>query len=153
MSAVRALPNAVAVAREDQAALYISQQLAVTGFVLFFDFGHLLEQESDLGEALFASLLGKPCIHIGPLIIFTVGRIQKIRRRIWNCIAMQQLEPQFSMLFFIGCRFSKNVGNLYIAFFFGFRSIVRVFVTSFLFAGKSRFQILFRFCSFQVTHD
>ena len=46
--------------------------------------------------------------HFGPLIVFTCSCILQIFDRLGNSAAMQCLEPQFSMLFFITGSFGKN---------------------------------------------
>ena len=48
MTAVRALPDAVAVTREDELVLHVLQELAITLLVVLLDFSHQ-KQEQDFG--------------------------------------------------------------------------------------------------------
>ena len=56
VAAVGALPYNLLALGKYFALLYISQQLEVTSLMLLLDQTNLLEQESNLGEALFLSL-------------------------------------------------------------------------------------------------
>src|SRR5699024_11474864 len=59
VAAVRALPNGVAVFREDQTALDIGEQLSVSFLVHFFNLADFLKQKRDVVKALFARGLCK----------------------------------------------------------------------------------------------
>ena len=72
VATVGALPNHVAIAGEDNAALHVGQQLQVAFLVLLLDLGDLLKQESDMVEAFLLGLLGHGGVHIGPLVILTL---------------------------------------------------------------------------------
>src|SRR5699024_6177397 len=59
VAAVRALPNGVAVFREDQTALDVGEQLSVSFLVHFFNLADFLKQKRDVVKALFARGLCK----------------------------------------------------------------------------------------------
>ncbi|MDJ1645473.1 hypothetical protein P5W92_34480, partial [Streptomyces sp. J15] len=48
MTAVRALPDAIAVSREYELVLYVLQELAITLLVVLLDFSHHLKLSSNL---------------------------------------------------------------------------------------------------------
>ena len=55
VAAVRALPDNVSVARENDVAFDVVQQLAVAFFVMLFDGSYQLKLRSNFVEAFFAS--------------------------------------------------------------------------------------------------
>ena len=73
VSAVAALPDAVAVAREDEAFLDVLQQLAIALFVFTFNLGDTAEFLGNLSESFLVGLASHTVVHIGPLEVLTIG--------------------------------------------------------------------------------
>ena len=107
MSAVGALPNGFGLALEHLARFNVGQQLTVTLLVLLFDSGDAVEKLRNIIEALLARFLGELSVHIGPLVIFSLGSRQKIFLRRADTV-VQKLEPDFSVLLFVVCGFLEN---------------------------------------------
>ena len=78
VSAVGALPYAVAVAREHQFFFHVAEQLAIAFFVLFFDGGNAFKSGSNFVEAFFAGFLSHSGIHVGPLVVFAFGSVEQV---------------------------------------------------------------------------
>ena len=79
--AIRAFPNDLFSLGKDLAVLDILEKLAVAFLVLALNLADFFEKERDFVEALFSCLLGKGCIHIGPLVMLARGGIGKILER------------------------------------------------------------------------
>ena len=75
MATVAALPDAVAVAREDNALLDVLDQLAVALLVVTLDGANHTELSGNLLEALLVGLLGHTIVHVRPLIVLASGSI------------------------------------------------------------------------------
>ena len=112
-----------------------------------FDGGDAAEFAGQLGKALFLGLLGKGIVHIGPLVVFTLGGVQQILGGIAQLA--QGLEPHLGVFLFILGGFGKDLGDLLIALFFGDAGKVGVFIAGLGFPSKSGPQVLFGFCTFQ----
>ena len=93
MTAVRALPDAIAVSREYELVLYVLQELAITLLVVLLDFSHHLKLSSNLLEAFLVSFLCHAWIHIGPLVVLTISCSFEILLSILDSTALQVLEP------------------------------------------------------------
>ncbi len=148
MAAVRALPNHVAVAREDEAFFDVLQQLAVAFFVFLFDFADHFKLTRDFVEAFFTGFLGHLSVHVGPFIIFAVGGSLQVSDGIRNFSAHQILEPDLGVFLFVAGGFFKDVGNLDVAFFASLRRKICVFVARLGFSSESGPQVLFCFRAF-----
>src|SRR5699024_9379295 len=97
VAAVRALPDAVAVAREDDLVLHIGEQLEVTRLVLLLDLANLLKQERDIVKTFLTRFLCKSRVHIGPLVVLALSRRLQVGCGVVNA-AVEQLEPDFCVL-------------------------------------------------------
>ena len=112
MTAVRALPDAVAVTREDELVLHVLQEFAITLLVVLLDFSHHLKLGSNLLEAFLVSFLCHAWIHFSPLIVLTISCSFEILLSILDSTALQVLEPQLSVLLLVGCCLLKDVSYL-----------------------------------------
>ena len=119
--------------------------------MLFLDSGDPVEQLRDMFKTFLAGFLGKGGVHIGPLVVFALGRVLQVRSGIRDAV-VQQLEPDFRVLLLVVGRLQKQRRDLLIALFLGFGCIVRIFVARLAFAGKSRHQVGFGFGAFQIAH-
>lgn len=130
MSAVRALPDAVAVTREDELVLYVLQELAITLLMMLLDFSNHLKLSCNLLETFFASLLCHAWIHIGPLIVLTIGSSFQVLLCILDSTALQILEPQLSVLLLVSSCLLKDISYLYKTVLLCLACKIGIFVTS-----------------------
>ena len=128
VAAVGALPNGIAIAREDDAIFNVFQQSEIAFLVLLFYFGDQFEEHGYLGEAFLAGGLGHTGIHVGPLVVLASGGIFQIGLGIRHIAIMQELEPNLGMFLLVTCRFLKKVGDLVVTFLTGLRGIVSILV-------------------------
>ena len=75
VAAVGALPDAVAVAGENETFLDVVEELAVTLFVFLLDGSHHLELPGDFGKALLAGFFSHAGVHVCPLEVFAISGI------------------------------------------------------------------------------
>ena len=153
MAAIGALPDHVAVAGKDQTAVDVGEKLAVTLFVLLLDGADHLEKLGDAGEALFVSGLGETGVHVGPFVVLAGRGVFEVYRRGGDVALMKQLEPDLGVLFLVARRLFEDLGDLLVAFFFGFAGIVGVLVARLRLAGESGLKILFGLSALDVFHD
>ena len=130
MTAVRALPNAVAVAREDELVLHVLQELAITLLVVLLDFCHHFKLDCNLLETFFMSLLCHAWIHIGPLVVLTISSSLQVLLCILDSTALQVLEPQLSVLLLVGSCLFKDISYLNITVLLSLTCKICIFVTS-----------------------
>ena len=71
VATVAALPDALIVAREDDTALEVADELLVALLVVLLDGTYHAELGSDLLEALFVSVFSHAVVHVGPLVVLT----------------------------------------------------------------------------------
>ncbi len=114
MSTVTAFPDLVTILREDHIMLDIIQQLQVTLLMMLLDGTDHLKLSSDLGEALFTSLLGHTRIHIRPFIVLTVSTNLKISSGILQITTLKVFIPDLSMFPLIISRLLKESAYLLI---------------------------------------
>ena len=98
MSAICADPEDFFLFFEDRTILDIRQKLAVTRFVLFFDFSDHAEEFGDVRKTFGFGVFREIFVHFRPLIIFTVCGGFQIVCGVGNFSAVQQLKPNFGML-------------------------------------------------------
>ena len=130
MTAVRALPDAVAVAREDELVLHVLQELAITLLVVLLNLSHHFKLDCNLLEAFLASFLSHAWIHIGPLVVLTIGSSLQVLLCILDSTALQVLEPQLSVLLLVGSSLLKDVSYLNITVLLSLTRKICIFVTS-----------------------
>ncbi len=147
VAAVRALPDAVAVAREDEPVLQVREQLAIPLLVLLFDGGDALKERGDMVEALFARLLCEFGVHFRPLVILALRGVEQVVRRRADAV-VQQLEPDLRVLLLVVGGLLKERRDLHVALFFGLRGVVAVLVARLRFAGEGCHQVGFGLASF-----
>ena len=135
MTAVAALPYLDFALGKDFLGFYIFQQSTVTLLMMFLDLSNHTELRCQLLEAFFLCRLSKPCVHIRPLVVFTIRSIFQVGGCIIN--AFKFLEPQLGMLFLVVCRFQEQRRDLLESVFFRTGSEIRVLVTGLTLAGKS----------------
>ena len=92
VSAVAAVPNLITIAGEHQSALNVGKEFAVALFVFFFDLADPFKESGDLIQPFFFRGLGKTGVHIGPLEVFPVRRVFKVRRGRRHFAAVQELD-------------------------------------------------------------
>ena len=149
VTAVGALPDAVAVAGEDDSVLDVLQELAVASLVLFLDGTHHAELGSNLLEAFFLSFLRHAGVHVRPLEVLAgsgIGQVLHGRRH----AVVQILEPELRVLLLIRRGLLENLGDLHIAVLLGLGCVVGVLVASHGLAGESLLEVLFGLGSFEV---
>jgi hypothetical protein len=112
MTAVRALPDAVAVAREDELVLHVLQELAITLLVVLLNLSHHFKLDCNLLEAFLASFLSHAWIHIGPLVVLTISSSLQVLLCILDSTALQILEPQLGVLLLVGSCLFKDISYL-----------------------------------------
>ena len=93
MAAVSALPDAIAITREDQLVLYVLQELAITLLMMLLNLSNHLKLGCNLLETFLASLFCHAWIHFSPLIVLTSGCSFQILLSILDSTALQLLEP------------------------------------------------------------
>lgn len=128
VSAVCADPEDFFLFFKDRIVLDILQELAIARFVLFFDFSDHAEKASDVRKSLGFGIFREILIHFGPFVIFSIRGGFQIAGGVGNFPAVQQLKPDFGVLFFIARGFLENSADLNIPVFFGLRREVGVFV-------------------------
>ncbi len=106
-----------------------------------FDGGHTAELGGQLGEAFLFRILGKAVVHVGPLVVFTLGGSLQIGGGVAN--AAQFLKPEFCMLLLVAGGMQKDGGNLVIPFAGRHIGKIGVLVAGLAFAGKGLLQVLF----------
>ena len=119
VSAIRTLPDAVALAAEDDGVLNVLQQAAIALFVMLFYGTHHLKLFRNLVKSFFACLACKLSVHVCPFIVFSLGGIEEVLFCAGNAAAMQQLKPDFGVLLFVGSGFFEDSGYLDVAVFLG----------------------------------
>jgi len=149
---VRALPDAVAVAGEDEAAFDVGEELAVALFVFLLDGAHHAEFGGDFGEAFGIGLGGHAVVHVGPFEVLAVGRVLQVLRRGGDA-AMEVLEPDFSVFFLVGGGLFEDLGDLDVAVLLGLGGVEGVLVTGHGLPGECLQEVLFGLGSFQVHID
>ena len=152
VAAVGALPDAVAVAGEDEAAFDVGEEFAVALFVFLFDGAHHAELGGDFGEAFGIGLGGHAVVHVGPFEVLAVGRVLQVLGRGGDA-AVQVLEPDFSVFFLVGGGLFEDLGDLDVAVFLGLGGVEGVLVTGHGLPGECFQEVLFGLGSFQVHID
>jgi len=118
--------------------------------VLLLDLGNLGEQERDVVKALLLGLLGHGGIHVGPLVVLTLGGSLQVLRS--GADAAQQLEPDLSVLLLVGSGLLKDLGDLHIAVLLRLGGKVGVLVAGLGLSGKSGPQVLLGLATLQFRH-
>ena len=142
VSAVRALPNCVAIAGEYEVALYVRKKLAVSLLVMLLDLADLLKEECDAGEALFLRYASKLCVHIGPLVVLALSGVEKVYRCGGNLAVVKKLEPDLCVLLLVVCGLLKEVSDLNVALFSCLGCVVSLLVSCLRLACESGLKIL-----------
>ena len=148
MSAVGALPDTVAVTRENDLILDVLQEFAIALLVVLLDSTDLLELLGNLVKALSTCLGSHAGVHIGPLSIFAGSSIGKVGSGVADLATVEIFVPEFGVLFFVGSRLFEDLANLYITVFLCLRSEESVLVASHRLASKRLKEVLLSLCSF-----
>ena len=120
------------------------QQRAVALLMVLFDRADKTEFLRKLAEALFLGGFGEALVHIRPLVVFALGGVQKILRRIAD--AVELLEPELRMLLFVVRGFQEESGDLLIALLLCFAGEKRILVAGFRFPGECGAEVLLGLC-------
>lgn len=137
VAAIGADPNGLFIAFEHGPIFYLFQQSLVSFFMMFFDSAYSSEFISQFGEAFFFSGFSEAFVHIGPFVMFTGSRIFQVGNGIRNGAAMESLEPNLSVFFFVVGGFQEVGCYSFIAFFFSYGSIITILVIRLRFTCKS----------------
>ena len=132
VTAVAAFPDLDTALLEDRLLFDVLQKLAIALLMGFLDRAHTAEFLGQLGEALFLGFFGHALVHVGPLEIFTLCRVQKVLFRGTQLI--QFLEPELGMLFLVVCRLQEQGCDLLIARLLCDGRFFSVLVPAYLFA-------------------
>ena len=151
VAAVGALPDAVALAGEDNAVLDVLQELAVALFVLLLDLAHHAELGRDLLESFFFRFLRHAGVHVRPLVVLAGRGVGEILYGRGHPV-MQVLEPDLRMLLLVGRGLLEDLGDLHIAILLGLGRVIGVLVASHGLAGESLLEVPFGLGSFEI-HD
>ena len=149
VAAVGALPDAVALAGEDDAVLDVLQELAVALLVLFLDLAHHAEFGGNLLEAFFFRFLRHAGVHVRPLEVLAGSGIGQVLHGRGHAV-VQVLEPDLCVFLLVGRGLLEDLGDLHIAVLLGFGRVVGVLVASHGLAGESLLEVLFGLGSFEV---
>ena len=142
VTAVAANPGAIAVAREDEAALDVADELAIALLMMLLDGTDHAELRGDLLEALLVGDLSELVVHVGPLVVLAIGGIVQIRDRVRNSTIMQVLEPNLGMLFLVLRSLEEDVRNLNVTLVLRLACVILVLGMGLRLAGKSSLQVL-----------
>ena len=153
VSAVAALPDALIVAREHDAALKVANELLVTLLVVLLDFTNHAELRGNLIEALFLCLFCHACVHVCPLEVLASCSGLKVALGVLYVTALKILEPELCVLLLVGSCLLEDGSYLLIAFLAGFACEISVFITSLALTCESLLQILLGLCSFKILHN
>ena len=151
VAAVAALPHFYFALGKHFCHFNVVQQGAVALFVMLFNGSHQAEPGSQFGEALFLSRLGKAVIHIGPFVIFARGGGFQVVGGIAD--AVQLLEPQLGMFFFVISRFQKQCCDLLKTLLLGHGGKEGVLVACFGFARKCGHQVFLALGTSILVHN
>ena len=110
VSAVTALPNGYTALLEYCLLLYVVQKCAVSLLVSLLDSSNSAELCSELGKALFLSVLSKAVVHIGPLVVLALGRVEKVLCGITEFTKC--LEPKLCVLLLVLSGLKKDCSDL-----------------------------------------
>ena len=113
VSAVTALPNGYTALLEYCLLLYVVQKCAVSLLVSLLDSSNSAELCSELGKALFLSVLGKAVVHIGPLVVLTLSGVKKVLGGIAKLAKC--LEPKLCVLLLVLSGLKENCSVLLIS--------------------------------------
>ena len=149
MPTIGALPDAVAVAGEDEAAFDVGEEFAVALFVFFLDSAYHAELGSDFGEAFGIGLGGHAVVHVGPFEILAVGRVFQVLGCSRNA-AVQVLEPDLGVFFLVGSGLLEDLGDLHVAVLLSLGGVEGVLVAGHGLSGECFQEVLLGFGSFQV---
>ena len=115
MTAVAALPDAIAVAREHYAVLDILQELAIALLVVLLDCTYATHSGSNLCEAFLVSLLSHAIVHVGPLEVLASSSVLQVLYGILDSTTLQILEPHLCVLLLVLRCLLEESCNLLIA--------------------------------------
>ena len=147
MAAVAAEPENLVALFEDLTVFQIFQQFQITLLVGLFDSGNALELSGQLQKALLLGGAGHFGVHTGPLLVLSGSGGHQIFGG--GADAIQRLEPQLCVLFFVQGRFLKQRRDLLVALLFRLAGIVVILVPGLRLSGKRLPQIGLRFASLQ----
>ena len=151
VAAVGALPDAVALAGEDDAVLDVLEELAVALLVLFLDLAHHAELGGDLLEAFFLRFLGHAGVHVRPLVVLAGSGVGQVLHSRGHAV-VEVFEPDLRVLLLVGRGLLEDLGDLHVAILLGLGCVVGVLVASHGLARKGLLEVPFGLGSLKV-HD
>ncbi len=142
MSAVTAFPHCDTALAEYFVSLNIAQQRTIAFLMVLFNRGHPTELFGQGVEALLIGIPDKTVIHVGPFVVLTFSRMEKVDSRV-SAHSAESLTPQFCMLLLIVGSLKEECRNLLETVFTCHGSEIGVFVTRHALAGKRLLKIFF----------
>src|SRR5690606_37455866 len=133
MPAVAAFPHGLSGLFEYLLHLNVLEKLAVPCVMSLLDLCDHPELLCKSGKALFFRILRKAFIHIGPLVVFTVGSAEQVLRRVPQY--SKRLEPELCMLLLVIGGLFEYGSDLLISFLPRYRGEIGVLVPCHGFAG------------------
>ena len=140
VSAVAALPDLDLALLKDGGGLYVGEQRAITLLVMLLNGGNQAELLGKLGKALLLCRLGKAIVHIGPLVVLTLGGVLQVLCRVAD--AAKLLEPHLGVLLLVLGRLEEERGDLLVALLLGNRCKVGVLISCLGLACKGSLKVL-----------
>ena len=107
-----------------------------------FNRGDKAELRGELDEPFFFRRLRESFVHVGPLVILTLGGGEKVRVRLADSVEL--LEPHLRVLAFVLRRLEEERRNLLVSFLLRDRREIRKLVARARFARERRFKVLLR---------
>ena len=149
VAAVAADPDLVANAGEDLGLLNILQEGEIALLMQLLDGGDALELLGQGLEALLARGLGEAGVHVGPLVVLTLGGELEVLGRGADLAAVKLLIPELGVLLLIGGGLREDGGELLIAVLLGLRGVVFILDAGLALSGKGGLEICPGLASFE----
>ena len=115
VTAVTAFPNLNFALLENFSGFYVAEKRAISLLVMLFNCSNQTELFSQLVEAFLIGDLGKSCVHIGPLVVFTLSSSAEVLSGVTQTVEL--FEPQLSVFFLIVGSLEEQGSDLLIALF------------------------------------
>ena len=148
VSAVAAFPASFAGANPDFALFDVLSQFEVSLFVPLFNQGDGGKLICQFRKPFFAGDFGKALVHVRPFFVLASGSRLDIFQRTVD--AVQSLEPELGVLFFVVGGQFKQSGDLFVAVLLRSTGEIRVLVARHGLAGKGVFEVRFRLASLKA---
>ena len=145
VTAVAALPDLYAALFKDGLLLDVLQQFAVALFMRLLDGGDTAEFLRELREAFLFGFLRHALVHVGPLKVLALCRVQQVLLGAAELIEL--LEPELGMLLLVLGGLQEERGDLLVAGLLGDGCEVGVLVSCLALASNGLPDVLLGFCA------